>query len=472
LTTSAEENRHLPIFGEKDFNSFIEALYDGIMVIDKEGNILAANQSYGELMGNKVKNILGQKIFDFNSPTFYADQQVANLVIKRKESITSTQNSPTQQNCVMITGNPVLDARGQIRWVIISYRDITRFNQLQYELESVRELSERYSSELAELRHQVIKKTNIVANSTVMKKVIELALHVAKVDSTILINGESGVGKEQIAKIIHNNSLRSLGPFIKINCTVIPETLVESELFGYEPGAFTGANKHGKTGLFELAQNGTLLLDEIGDLPLGVQAKLLRVLQEQEITRVGGTKTYKIDVRILTATNQNLAALMKEKRFREDLYFRLNVVPIFVPPLRERQEDIIPLVFHYQDIFNKKYNLNKQFAPDAIYSISQYHWPGNVRELINVVERLMVTSVSPTITAASLAQEPLLTKIDHESVSIKGIPPLKKAVEELERQLLERALVTYGSTYKAAKILQIDQSTIVKKLKKLKGKDF
>ncbi|MCL5935773.1 MAG: sigma 54-interacting transcriptional regulator, partial [Firmicutes bacterium] len=196
-----------------------------------------------------------------------------------------------------------------------------------------------------------------------------------------------------------------------------------------------------------------------------------RVLQEQEITRVGGEKTLKTNVRIIAATNQDLDSMVKEKRFRKDLYFRLNVVPILVPPLRERQEDIIPLIFFYQEFFNNRYNLKKEFAPDAIKVLSQYHWPGNVRELINVVERQLVTSIIPVITASDLPPEFYPIK-SQEAVSIKGIIPLKQAVEELEIQLLNRALSTYGSTYKAAEILQIDQSTVVKKMKKLKYKSL
>ncbi|MEW6275175.1 MAG: sigma 54-interacting transcriptional regulator [Bacillota bacterium] len=459
-----------PSFSSPNLQAIIESSYDGIIVTDRGGKILIANQAYERLTGNKVKNVLGRNIYELGQEGVHADPLV-DLVVKRKKPATNTQYSPQQRTCLMITGSPVFDQNGEVQWVVLNFRDITELNQLQYELNHVRELTRRYSGELAELRKQVVKETNIIANSPAMKKAIELALHVAKVDSTVLIQGESGVGKELIAKIIHHNSSRSLGPFIKINCAAIPETLIESELFGHEPGAFTGANKQGKAGLFELAHNGTLLLDEIGDLPLSIQGKLLRSLQEQEITRVGGTKIRKVNVRVIAATNQDLKIMAREKRFREDLYFRLNVVPIFVPPLRERQEDIIPLLFFYQDFFNKKYNLKKEFTPDAISVLAQYHWPGNVRELVNVVERLLVTSVSPVISSANLPEEIYSSTMgSHEVVSIKGIIPLKQAVEELERQLLEKALVSYGSTYKAAEALKIDQSTIVKKLKKLRSK--
>ena len=450
-----------------DLRDIIEASYDGIIVTNGEGIILAANKAYESLTKNKVSNITGRKICEISQEKIPAS--LVSHVLDKKKPASNTQHSPTNHKCLTITGKPVFNSDGKVQWVILYYRDITEINQLKYEIEHIRGITQRYSFELTEIRKQVIRETNIIANSQAIKKVIELSLHVAKVDSTVLIQGESGAGKELIAKIIHNNSSRSLGPFIKVNCTAIPESLIESELFGYEPGAFTGASRKGKAGFFELAHNGTLLLDEIGDLPLNVQGKLLRVLQEQEITRVGGEKTRKINVRIIAATNQDLDSMVKDKTFRNDLYFRLNVVPILVPPLRERQEDIIPLAFFYQEFFNKKYNLKKEFAPDAIKVFSKYHWPGNIRELINVVERQLVTSIAPVIAASDLPPE-FYPARSQEVVSIKGIIPLKQAVEELERQLLNRAMATYGSTYKAAEILKVDQSTIVKKLKKLKSK--
>lgn len=355
--------------------------------------------------------------------------------------------------------------------MVINFRDITELNRLQYELEHVRGLSERYSSELAQIRKQVTEEAGIVAHSPEMKKVVELALHVAQVDSTVLIQGESGVGKELIAKIIHSHSSRSLGPFIKVNCSAIPETLFESELFGYEPGAFTGASRQGKAGLFELAHQGTLFLDEVGDLPPSIQGKFLRALQEQEVTRVGGTKTRKVNVRILAATNQDLKTLVKEKRFRDDLYFRLNVVPLEIPPLRKRQEDIIPLIFFYREKFARKYSLKKEFSPEVIKIFTEYFWPGNVRELANIVERLLVTSVNPVITVADLPEEMRWVKGAQETVIVKGITSLRQATTEVERQLLEKALAIYGNTYKAAEALGVDQSTVVRKLQKLKRQE-
>ncbi|MCL5935772.1 MAG: sigma 54-interacting transcriptional regulator, partial [Firmicutes bacterium] len=237
IPSLAEE--HPPACLRQDLKDIIEASYDGIIVADGKGVILAANQAYERLTGNKASDIAGRKICELSQEKFQTASLV-DLVLNRKEPVSNTQYSPTHHKCLMVTGTPVFNHDDQVRWVILYYKDITEINQLQYELEHVRGITQRYSSELTEIRKQVVKETNIIANSQAIKKVIELALHVAKVDSTVLIQGESGAGKELIAKIIHNNSAGSLGPFIKVNCTAIPESLIESELFGYEPGAFTG----------------------------------------------------------------------------------------------------------------------------------------------------------------------------------------------------------------------------------------
>ena len=225
-----------------------------------------------------------------------------------------------------------------------------------------------------------------------MEDTIKLSLRIAAVNTTVLILGESGVGKGLIARFIHENSLRNKGPFIKINCGSIPESLLESELFGYETGAFTGAKREGKPGLVELAHKGTLLLDEIADLPLNLQVKLLQVIQERELTRIGGTKPIRIDIRIIASTNKDIRKMVKQGEFREDLYYRLNVIPITIPPLRERKEDIELLIDFFISHYNKKHNKSISLQEDVIEALLQYCWPGNVRELENLMERLVVTS--------------------------------------------------------------------------------
>jgi len=292
-----------------------------------------------------------------------------------------------------------------------------------------------------------------------MAQVIELATKIADVDSIVLINGESGTGKELIAKLIHKQGKGTSKPFIKINCAAIPEQLLESELFGYEGGAFTGARKEGKPGLFELANNGTLFLDEIGDLPLLLQVKLLRAIQEKEFIRVGGTKTITFNARIIAATHRDIAKMVKEEAFREDLYYRLMVVPIYLSPLRERKEDVPLLIMHFIDKFNHRFGFNKKIMPQVIDKLVGYSWPGNVRELENIVERMMVTAPSEEITV-NLVPETIMDK----NFFPKRATKLKDAVEQTEKYLLSENYKEYGSWQKVAEILGIDRTTVFRKV--------
>lgn len=306
----------------------------------------------------------------------------------------------------------------------------------------------------------------IVARSESMKEIIAAAARLARFDSTVLITGESGTGKELIANLIHENSDRRKGPFIKVNCGAIPGNLLESELFGYDHGAFTGARKGGKTGLFEIANGGTIFLDEIGDLPINLQPKILRVLQNREIMRVGGHKALPIDVRIITATNRDLEKMVESREFREDLYYRLNVVPVHIPPLRERKEDIVPLARHFTAIINKKHKTNKSLSPEILESLIIYDWPGNVRELQNIIENIMVTSSDEVVTRKNLPPQLIKSGPDCQDISIAGIMPLQYAVENVEKQILEKAYQKYNSTRQMAKVLQVSAATIVRKAAK------
>lgn len=306
-----------------------------------------------------------------------------------------------------------------------------------------------------------------IVHSGCMKELTKMAIRVAKVDSTVLIQGESGVGKELIADVIHSHGARSKGPLIKINCGAIPENLLESEFFGYEPGAFSGASRKGKIGLFELANGGILFLDEIGDMPLNLQVKLLRVLQDKEITRVGGIRPTKVDIRIITGTNRNLIEMINNRQFRQDLYYRLNVVPIHVPALRERREDIPVLTNYFLDYFNNKYLTNstsKKLAPEVIDCFMKHDWPGNVRELENLIERLIVTTAQSYISLSDLP--PWLDKAKINNTGNTENISLRCAVEDTERKLLQYAFSRYKSTYEVARVLEINQSTVVRKAAK------
>jgi transcriptional regulator with PAS, ATPase and Fis domain len=301
-----------------------------------------------------------------------------------------------------------------------------------------------------------------------MEQILSLALRVADVDATVLISGESGTGKEIIANTIHLSSKRAASPMVKVNCGAIPENLLESELFGYSPGAFTGASRNGKAGLFELADKGTIFLDEVGDLPLHLQVKLLHAIQDKVICRVGSIQPRKVDLRIIAATNRDLREMVDKGLFREDLFFRLNVIPIQVPPLRERKEDIIPLIKNFQQKYNKRYHLDKEISKEAIQLLVKYSWPGNVRELENLVEQLLITAAGNMITPEDLPPQFSRKPNPGVSISIKEILPLKVAIRELERQLIFSAIEHYGSTYKAAEALKVDQSTVIRKINRLK----
>lgn len=322
-----------------------------------------------------------------------------------------------------------------------------------------------------EIKKDIFNISKMIIEDSKMLEVLKMANRVSKVNTTVLVHGETGVGKEGIAKYIHYNSLRKEESFVAINCGAIPKSLIESELFGYEAGAFTGANKQGKIGLFELADKGTIFLDEVGELSQEVQVKLLRVIQEKEIERVGGLKPIKVDVRIIAATNRDLKAMIEENLFREDLYYRLSVFPIDIPSLRERKDDIIPLTKFFTDEINKMYGLRSSFSEDALISLKGYSWPGNIRELKNIVERSLVMSDSKVITEKDLPEVISKNiKIDEiefsiSNLSIKGYS-LKDIIQKIEEEIIEDSMRRYGNIRMAAKALGVNPSTIVRKRQK------
>lgn len=309
----------------------------------------------------------------------------------------------------------------------------------------------------------------IVARSEKMKELVRASLQVSKVDCIVLLMGESGTGKEVLAKIIHENSNRP-GSFIKVNCGAIPDALLESELFGYEEGAFTGAKKGGNPGKFELAHRGTILLDEIGDLPLHLQVKMLRVIQDKEVIRVGGHKNKKVDVKVIAATNKELLQMVKEGKFREDLFYRLNVVPLKIPPLRERKEDIMPLIYFFKKKFEKKYNTKRNCSSEVVQIFISYDWPGNVRELENITERIyIISSLNEIITPEILIRDYINTNMHRHcgAISVNSLTTLSSGVEEVERKLITMALSKFKTLRKVALALGVDESTISRKIRKL-----
>ncbi len=441
----------------QEMETLIEASYDVILVTDRKGEIIRSNDGNGRLV----------KLVSHNRSALY--QKIIMNVVPRviEKSMPVSDIMEIETGRLVITANPVFKGLVVDR-VVINIRDLTESNSLKQTLD---EKLKNYFHQtgLSYRNKEYLMENGIVVYSKEMEQIMSLALRVADVDSNVLIFGESGTGKGIIANTIHKSSRRSEYPMIKVNCGAIPDNLLESELFGYSPAAFTGASKSGKAGLFELADKGTIFLDEVGDLPLHLQVKLLHAIQDKVIYRVGSVKPYKIDVRIIAATNHDLKEMVKKGHFREDLFFRLNVIPIYVPALRERREDIVPLIKNFQDKLNKRYNLNKTISQQAIELLVDYNWPGNVRELENMVEQLLVTTVGNIIMPEDLPLHFTQKKNSRISIYIKEILPLKTAIKELERQLIFSAIERCGSTYKAAKALNINQSTVIRKINKLKN---
>ena len=443
-------------------DAIIENSYDGIYITDPDGVTIYTNPAIERITGIPKEYYIGKSVNQLIKRGILNDS-VTHKVVKQKRTVSVVQDNFAGKE-TLITGSPVFNGDGEIEQVVTNIRDLSDLNELMHELTKVNELNNQYKQEIEKLR-KITNQDGVVFVSEKMRKIYEIADRISDIDATVLILGETGVGKDVLARNIYNKSVRSKkGEFVKINCGAIPADLLESELFGYEGGAFTGANHKGKPGMFEMADSGMLFLDEVGELPLQLQVKLLRALQEREIQRIGGTKPKKIDVRIIAATNRNLLDMVKAGEFREDLYYRLNVIPIMIPPLRERREDILALSDLFLTKANDQYKLTKKIDSKLKDYFFQYDWPGNVRELINVVERLVVLTNGSTLTVSDLPEE---YQHENRSQSSQGASlTLKEAVEGAEKEILTKAAQTYQTTYEIAEALDSSQPTIVRKLKK------
>ncbi len=452
---------------ERELDAIINFSSDEIIVADGKGRVLRANALFEENFGVKLLDVIGKNVSELEKKKIFTPS-VTRLVIDKKSAQTVIQSHRDGRK-LLATGTPALNRDGSVFRVIVNTRDITRLNSLKRQLEEAELLKNRYQQELIELRQGYLNSGEIVASSPAMKDLLKVAKKIAAVNSTVLLTGESGVGKGMIARFIHNTSPRAENAFTVVNCGAIPENLLESELFGYAGGAFTGALREGKIGKLELANRGTLFLDEITELPLNLQVKLLHVIQEGIITRIGESKEIKLDLRFIAATNRDIARLVEEGKFREDLYFRLDVIPLLVPPLKERADDIRALADQFLFKFNRRFLQEKYFTPETYQYLEKYHWPGNVRELENLVERLMIV-----VDGNEIGPDQLPRRITGNDLVEKGsesplkLQPLKEAREKLERELLTEALRVCRSTYEIAEILQVDQSTVVRKLHKYK----
>ncbi|HWQ77051.1 MAG TPA: sigma 54-interacting transcriptional regulator [Syntrophomonas sp.] len=445
---------------EREMEAVIESMFDGLYVTDGQANTLRINKGFEQVMGITQEQCMGRNMADLvREGVFSRSGTLVALETGKRATLTLTANTGKE---AIVTSNPIYDEQGNIMMVVTNVRDITELNTLQRQLERMESLREHYKTELEQMKLE--NSRSLVMTSVKMKELVGLVIRIAAVDSTVLIQGESGTGKELIAEIIHKYSHCKDKPFIKVNCGAIPENLLESELFGYESGAFTGASKSGKAGMFELAQGGIIFLDEIGELPLKLQVKLLRVLQDRTIMRVGGIKPIKVDCRVITGTNRDLNTMIDNNQFRLDLFYRLSVIPITVPPLRERREDIPVLMNYFLGMFNQKYNMQKRLDTQVYNLLERYQWPGNVRELENLMERLVVTSINDIISVGELPADILHISGRHEKNN--PLMPLKQALENTEREILKKAFSVYRSSYQIASILGINQSTVVRKAQK------
>lgn len=365
-----------------NLSDILDKLDDGVIVVDADGRICFENEAYSRIVGVSERKTIGRNLHVIEPDAILLEVlETGKPICRNRQLIHSVGKFVAMRIYPIIKNSSIMGAYS-------IFQDVSEFDKLNQEFHRMAGIAREYGNQLNE--KQSLNHLKIVRRSPVYDKVLTKALTIANTDASVLIRGESGVGKEVITRLIHENSHRSGKPLITVNCAAIPDSLIESELFGYEDGAFTGSRKGGKLGKFELAHEGTLFLDEIGDMPYAMQAKLLRALQEGEIERVGGSKSISVDVRIIAATNQNLEEMIKTKQFRQDLYFRLNVVSIAVPPLRERKEDIIPLINHFLQKNNEKYKKHITISPEAYHQFEEYEWPGNVRQLQNYVESMVI----------------------------------------------------------------------------------
>lgn len=452
-------------FDYKEVSDLLNCIRDGIFITDGEANIVLVNKVSAELSEYSEDQLVGRNVKDLIKEGYFDENEVVCLkCIKSGKKESLIQKGKNIEHEITVTGVPFFED-GKVELVVVTERDVLDINRLEKELRENKKLLEKYKTQLGQYKKNERNLKNIIYDSKAMQATIAMADKVAQKDITVLIQGESGTGKEVIANYIYDSSDRHDKPLIKVNCDAIPENLFESELFGYEKGAFTGASEKGKAGLFELADGGTLFLDEIGIMPLSLQGKILRVLQNKELIRVGGSEYIPIDVRIIAATNTDLKNAVKAGEFRLDLYYRLNVVPIVIPPLRNRKEDIIPLASHFLRIYNKEFEANLKIDKSGWAALCKYQWPGNVRELQNIMKRLVIISDDNEVTGAQIIEQ-----LDNSDI---GMPDnmsvcngLRACIEDYEKNIILSLMESHKGSKALAEALGIDKSTLNRKIKK------
>jgi PAS domain S-box-containing protein len=445
--------------GKETLLKILDHSHDAIFATDGNGVTIYANRACEKYYGIKPSDVIGKDSWQFmENVGCYPPTAPITLRSTRQNTLEQTTRTGAK---MLVTNTPIYDAGGNIELLVQNCRDVRELEDTKRDLEQTKELLARMQDEVVVLRKKELQNVKLVANSSQMKDLMQLVERVAPVDINILILGETGTGKSALAKNIHRISSRKDGPFISINCAAIPEELIESELFGYMGGAFTGALQKGKKGLLELADGGTLFLDEIAELPLRLQGKILEFIQERRFIPVGGHQVRTADCRIISATNRNITEMIENGTFREDLYYRLNVIEMELRPLRERREDTLALIYYFLNQFNKKYKKEHRISPECRDILLDYAWPGNIRELENMMERLVVVVEDSVIHVGHLPKvfsEAFSKKIKLIEENEVRLSQLDRAVAQLERNMVVEAFRKYGSSRKVAHALKISQS--------------
>jgi len=458
------------------YEKIVDTFMGNIIITDKEGIVIYAKRHKESNLEITEAQILGLSIFDLEKKGVFQNTATTQALINKKTAfryVSGSLNTP-----LMTTAVPVLDDNGELELVIAYSQEEQFMEEMTKKFEEDRQ---KYYQLANYLLDKKISKTSIVAESHQIKNIFNLINKMSKNDTTVLLTGESGTGKEVFARYIHNNSERKKSIFIPVNCSAIPRELMESEFFGYTKGSFTGASKDGKAGFFEIADQGTLFLDEIGELPLSLQSKLLRVLETGEIQKVGSNQLYYSKARIISATNKNLLNMVNEGKFREDLFYRLNILPIEIPPLRERLDDIKPLAEFFLSEFNQKYRTTKKLSHEVINSLENYSWPGNIRELKNIIERLVITSNTDILDLQSInIQNNNQVNETKDKISIDSdikkeeleIKPLRVAIKEFEKKYILKTIRAYNDNMlQVSKVLGMHKSGLYRKLEEYRRVD-
>lgn len=451
----------------RELNAIFESVSDGIWVCDGNGIVLNINEASEKINEIRKEEVVGRSVYDLVEEGMYDESSVV-MVLEQKKQVSIVQEIKRIKKKALVTATPVFNEQGDISLVVVNARDMTQLNNMKAQLEKSLQESDKLKETLKEINLLEVSRKNVIGESETFQSVLKVALKLAQMEvSNILLLGESGTGKGLMAKFIHRCSRRHEKSFIQINCAAVPESLLEAELFGYEKGAFTGAQEDGKVGLIELSHGGTLFLDEIGELPLALQSKLLKYFDDNEVMRIGGLKSKKVDCTIIVATNRDLGTQVKKKRFRKDLFYRINTFTVSVPPLRERPEDIFDLVNYYLTTYNQQFKTNKRIGPTALEKLQRYPFPGNVRELKNIIKKGVVLSESNHLDDYLMNGLPMIQQSRKTAPLIGGRAiNLRHELLAYEKEILLEVMQENKTTRKIAEKLNINHSTVVRKLKK------